>query len=71
MVGTVPVMLSCRVLLVIAVRLAVSSSSHSENQHETAGLQGQEKSKAIDSRDSFDVRTVPWQQNRQFESIDD
>ena len=71
MVGVVPVMLSCSVLLVIAVGLAVSSSAHSENQHESAGLQEGEKSNGIDSRDSFDVRSVPRRQNREYESIND
>ena len=70
-VGAVPVMLSCRLLLVIAVGLAVSSSAHSENQHESAGLRGREKSDRIDSGDSFDVRSVPRRQNREFESIND
>ena len=64
-------MLSCRLLLVIAVGLAVSSSAHSENQHESAGLREGEKSNGIDSRDSFDVRSVPRRQNREYESIND
>ena len=71
MVGVVPVMLSCSVLLVIAVGLAVSSSAHSENQHESAGLREGEKSNGIDSGDSFDVRSVPRRQNREYESIND
>ena len=70
-VGAVPVMLSCSVLLVIAVGLAVSSSAHSENQHESAGQRGREKSDRIDFGDSFDVRSVPRRQNREFESIND
>ena len=64
-------MLSCRLLLVIAVGLAVSSSAHSENQHESAGLREGEKSDRVDFGDSFDVRSVPRQPNREFESIND
>ena len=70
-VGAVPVMLSCSLLLVIAVGLAVSSCAHSENQHESAGLREGEKSDRVDFGDSFDVRSVPRQPNREFESIND
>ena len=71
MVGPVSAMLSRRVLLVIAVGLAVGTSAHSESQHESVGLQGRETSKRIDSENSFDVRSVPRQQNKDFESIND
>ena len=70
-VGPVPAMLSRRVLLVIAVGLAVSTSAHSVSQHESADLQGREKTKRIDSENSFDVCSVPRQQNKDFESIND